>query len=49
MQICMYLHVINIEAESELVWATIPGQLRLLFPHLASRVRGLHMRECFAY
>ena len=34
-QIYMYLHVINIEAESELVWATIPGQLRLLFSHPA--------------
>lgn len=25
-QIYIYLHVINIEAEPELVWATIPGQ-----------------------
>ena len=34
-QIYIYLHVINIEAEPELVWASIPGQFRLLLSHPA--------------
>lgn len=47
MQIYIYLHVINIEAEPELVWATIPGQFPSVCFHPVGWPPGLRMREWF--
>lgn len=46
-QIYIYLHVINIEAEPELVWATIPGQFPSFCFHPVGWPPGLRMREWF--
>ncbi|EDL30156.1 mCG1049168, isoform CRA_b, partial [Mus musculus] len=43
LQIYIYLHVINIEAEPELVWATIPGQFSWLCFHPVRWPPGLRM------